>query len=231
MDRLNFKEHKFGLEGTKYVKECLSHGKTLAQNILNSLNLDAGYVVTLLPSDTDPEAAVDFEHGVLPLPPESEWHDSLAENGSKSVWVPIHNMNFYVESIVEAFLHAKEGHVCIIEENLARAGDPALSSRKIRPLIFDSEVYYLLRGKWVKRTEIEEAIKQSHTIPYFIGALTFLPKGINFLKSDGFLAIEEIKILAENAQKIFVGAYDGEGYLIWHRAKTSTKLQLLPSHN
>jgi hypothetical protein len=52
-----------------------------------------------------------------------------------------------------------------------------------------------------------------------IGALTWLPPEKAISARQRKLTLEQLKLMAERTVKLFTVAYDGEGYLIWHRAK------------
>ena len=61
-------------------------------------------------------------------------------------------------------------------------------------------------------------IRKAHNVyPGLIGVMTSLPEGHYLALEKKKITSEELKLLAERAEKIIVGAYDGEGYLIWSK--------------
>lgn len=214
------REITLGPEATEYIRKCLDDRNTLARYLLQKLDLGRGRVVTFLPSDVTAEAAKQFTTGgKLPMPPESQWRYAEGE-GSKWTMVPIPDTDSYLVAIIEAFLSAKEGRVCIFEDALSRPNDPILSRSAARLLTFHNEVYHFLSGRAVKSSQIRQTIRQAKSIPLFIGALTSVPEKSSFSHKARKITItsdERLRGLAARSEKIVVGAYDGEGYLIWNK--------------
>ena len=214
-----YKEITLGPEAIEYIRKCLSDGNTLARYLLQKLNLDRGRVVTFLSSDVTAEAAKQFTTGgKLPMPPKSQWR--YAE-GERSKWrmVPIPDTDSCLVAIIEAFLNAEEKRVCIFEDDLSRPNDPILSRSVARLLTFKDEVYHFLSGRDVESSKIRQTIRQAKSIPLFIGAMTSVPEESSFSYKARRITITSdklLRILAERTEKIVVGAYDGEGYLIWN---------------
>jgi len=214
---IKYREEKLGAEAVLYIRKCLSAGNTLAQNLLKNVTFENGYVTAMLPADILAKDATDFEEGIFPPSRHSEAEISTGIDKPKTGCLPASDMDFYLASMIEIFLNASESHICVLEDALFRPGDPILSKRKQEPIIFGDEVYYFLRGKDVSIDDIADTIKQVKSIPIFVGAMTSLPKGRTLLKSSDVLTLKEIAFVAKNVEKIFVGAYDGEGNLIWHK--------------
>jgi hypothetical protein len=63
---------------------------------------------------------------------------------------------------------------------------------------------------------ILNTISESSSIPIFIGFMTSIDPNIQkYIGCKQYIKEEILTIMADRAEKIFVGAYDGEGYLIW----------------
>jgi hypothetical protein len=216
-----YKEITLGPEAIDYIRKCLRDGNTLASYLLQKLNLDRGRVVTFLSSEVTAEVAKQFTTGgKLPLPPKSQWRYTEGES-SKWRMVPIPDTDSCLVTIIEAFLSAEEKRVCIFEDALSRPHDPILSRSVARLLTFNDEVYHFLSGRDVESSKIRQTIRQAKSIPLFIGAMTFIPEESSFSYKARKMTIasdELLRVLAERTEKIVVGAYDGEGYLIWNRA-------------
>jgi hypothetical protein len=212
---IKFKEQKLGTEAVVYIKKCLSAGNTLAKYLLKTVTFENGYVTTMLPAGILAKDTTDFEEGIFPRHLEAEI--STASDQPKTVCLPAPDMDFYLASVIEEFLNASENHVCILEDALFRPGDLILLKRKQKPIILGDEVYYFFQGKGVSIGDIADMIKQVKSIPIFVGAMASLPEGRTLEKPNAVLTSEEIAFVAKNVEKIFVGAYDGEGNLIWHK--------------
>ena len=115
---------------------------------------------------------------------------------------------------VQEFLSEAENHVCVFEDPLARAGDPVLRNVDTRYVEFGAEIYHLILNSDSDLTYIRKVLKRAKGIPTFVGVFTEWQASraekspLNFSKKD-------IKALATRAQKLVVGAFDGESYLIW----------------
>jgi len=87
----NFKEITLGIEGIEYIrgntkdKLTLDNGKTLSNYILKNVNLEEGYVTTLIPEEVDIKEALKFEMAIIPILPESEWKYYTMPNGEEVV--------------------------------------------------------------------------------------------------------------------------------------------------
>jgi hypothetical protein len=81
-----------------------------------------------------------------------------------------------------------------------------------------TEVYHVVRSDNASLAEVEQS---------FVDASSWLTIGtlsigiIDGLTDRGELSLATLTDMAEKAQIVIVGAYDGEGYLVWERtAKT-----------
>ena len=214
-----YKEIILGYTAIGYIRECLSYGLTLSKYISESVDLDTGQVMTAFPEDANLRTIYKLEYGgILPTLPESEWHRVTGKDGSESIIVPKYPFTSYVVFTIRSFLESDTERICIFEDAVARPNDSALKRRKSHFVTLQDEVYDLLTKRESSDRDIEQAIKETgYDHPPLICAMTSLP-----CEEHGFLARQEItseilRVLAERTEKIIVGAYDGEGYLIWHR--------------
>src|SRR5690349_22612286 len=103
--------------------------------------------------------------------------------------------------------------VCIFEDALARSDDPWISCRDTRILTFNDEVYHFLSQNDIAE-QIVKTIRRATTAWQTVGLMTYL-KPHNRIKDGLEIGVDELQVFADRASKIVVGAYDGEGYLIW----------------
>ncbi len=213
----NFREIHLGSEALEYIRASLAQGKTLASYLLQRPDLENGHVLTFLPPQVSEEQVKEFTFGgKLPTPPAETHTFFTAKDGSRYKAIPIPNTDFWLVAAVEDFLKAGEGAICCFEDALAKPGDPWLSALDTPVWVFQDEVYHFLVYTDPKGRKIESVIRRAKSIfPPLIGAFTFVTKKIEAVVDARGLGSTELKTLAENAEKIVVGAYDGEGYLIW----------------
>lgn len=209
-----YREIPLGREALVYLRACLARGKTLARFLLARRDLSEGRIVTLLPPEADLACLHDFENGILPLPP-SEAHVRLPQpDGSSATLVPVPNTDPALADLVRGFLAAGAGRVCLFEEALGRPSDPWLASVTVPFWVHGEELYWVVTDP--DPAAIEDAITRAASFaPPTIAALSQRPDAA---PSHGSAMTEHaLAALARRAEQILVGAYDGEGYLVWTR--------------
>lgn len=211
-----YREIKFGSEATKYIYECLKDGKTLSKYLLEKLDLKSGKITTFLPADISDEEAKQFTEGKLKEPPPQTHKHITAEDGTKWKMVPKLDMSFWLVTAIQTFLSNGEKRCCIFEDANAQPNDPYLASMKTRFLTFNKEVYHFLSWEDLDAERILQTIRHAESW-LFIGAMTSIPKEKDFYLEVGKITSDELSALAERTEKIIIGAYDGEGYLIWNK--------------
>lgn len=214
----HFREITLGTEAIDYIRQRLASGNTLATWLLQRADIDNGRVVTFLPPYVNEEAAKEFTTGGKISEPFFESHENVT-NDQASAWkmVPTPNTDLLLVETIQAFLTTGEERICILEDPLAKANDPGLTTAGARVLVFKEEVYYLLSEPEVEGKRVLESIRRAATHWLFIGAMTSMPKGFAFTPDTQQLTARELRAIAEQTEKIIIGAYDGEGYLIWNR--------------
>jgi hypothetical protein len=204
-----FREHRLGSPANEHILECLKYGHTLSRHLLRRRQgLKEGRVITRLPLGANTGELDKFEWGGK-YPPAA---DAKGLPSARDDLV----------SRIGDFLKRKEGGVCIFENYLARRTDPALSRARSRVRLYGDEVYHVLTEEDAKPEPIKAAVAEAEGLPIFIGALSTLPQGSRIYSAQRELAGEELRALADRAEKIIVGAYDGEGYLIWGSRRVQT---------
>jgi hypothetical protein len=126
--------------------------------------------------------------------------------------------------MIQEFLEQGDARICLFESAVAKPTDGFLSTpdaKDLRVLTFQEDVYYLLKEN-ADREKIDKNLRyaKSHLI---LGVLVHPSDQDKFLLPDEGplrkeLTLDELKVLAEETEEIIIGAYDGEGYLIWKRS-------------
>jgi len=141
-----------------------------------------------------------------------------APNGSTTRLEPKFDPDPGLLPIIEAFLRTAPGHIFIVENALARPSDPVLSSYGSHLLMFDEEVYHLLLPQDRDEKIISQTLREAgYPYPPLVGALASGAEEIGLSGESQQITFVQLRASAERAAKIIVGAYDGEGYLIWSR--------------
>ncbi len=215
-------ETVLGNEAISYIKDRLSNGQTLAKFLLANSDLDSGKVVTFLPPSANHSRVRDFKRGgLLPTRPESEWIHAIGPIGQQFVMKPVPKADEGLVRVIQNFLKSSKAHLCIFENSLARPSDPYLKELLSSMLILGEEVYHLLKSEDADEKTIRNTVSEARSY-LEIGAMTSttLPDQL-FTKKE--ITANELKTLALNTQNIVVGAYDGEGYLIWSKPEPGIK--------
>jgi hypothetical protein len=207
-----YKEIDLGLEGFEYVKECLQSGKTLSGFLIHRIQESQGAVTTFLPSHVTESAAKEFHFGgkAIVLPNDGSVFSKEAVEVKTRF-----NAVEQLSSVISKFLVKNDQCLCIFEDALASTGDPFLLSTDNRFASYGDEVYYILCNEDAARLDkIVKTIRQANSW-LCIGAMASLPANCESILKSGKLSRRDLEVIAKGTQKIIVGAYDGEGFLIW----------------
>lgn len=208
-------ELPLGKESLGYIKEQLSVGRTLSSTILSTCDLELGSVVTYMPAGVSLEQAHEFTTGgKLPTSDPSSWV-SLPEGG---VVVPIPSIMDLLPGEVHEYLQAGTNRVWVFEDFNASPSDPVMKKVRSRYVALGNEVYYPLDRNSDEQA-IREAADQAYSFVSFIGVGARLSP----LDAERFSRVKEIEEsdlqrLVSGLDLLTVGAYDGEGFLLWRRS-------------
>lgn len=216
-------EYTLGPAALDFIREeRLAVGHTLAKLLLQSLDLHSGRVSVFFPPGLSvDQLQLDFEGGgMLPFPPESEGRRFTQDDGMKVVVTPVPQVDSDLIAIIMKHIQTGDEPLCIMENAMVKPSYPAASDSETQILVFRDEVYHLVRGGLLSARYIRRAIGKADSGFMLIGALTSLPRESAILPTEREIAVEKLRLMAERTVKVFTVAYDGEGYLIWHRPKT-----------
>lgn len=224
MTEQQYQEFVLGPEAITYVREWLQKvGKTLGKALLQGHVLERGCVSTMLPAYVTKERAKAFEAGVHREPPPETHLLVTTANGKRWRQVPKPTAEACLVKIIQEFLNTFEGRLCVFEDYPARPTDPWFQRREFQSkvFVFGEEIYHIV--DWRTAEEIRTTINAAEAAwPPLIGALTSVPQDNRLfcelpMTRFGTLHKEDLKIMAQRTEKIIVGAYDGEGYLVWSK--------------
>ena len=214
------KKFVLGSEAIDYVRKCLEAGNKLAELVLEDVELEKGNVITFFPSFVKKKELNKFDiGGKLSQPFKAQWINR--ENG---VSIPSSIDNYLVSKIKNNLTNFKNG-LCVFEDFLANPKDPCLSNKRNSIYVYKNDVYYFLFAQDVTKEKINQIIKWSSALPIHLGYIISDLKNNDFImtsnKENTNLSKSELKIIVKRIKRIIVGAYDGEGYLIWSKKDIS----------
>lgn len=197
------KKVSYGSEAISYIKGELGNGGVYAKRLLR-LPLDGGKVYSYLPVSVDPASIRNFA-----------WSTYL-DHGVKM----LHEVYPKIVSQITSFLSNQENRYAIFS-TYASVGDGFLDKDKTlaRYVSYNSNVYFCISSKNHSKENIMYALKFAAGWPRIHG-LTSLPSNVQPLQSRQALTKKQMNYLADRTDYIIIGAYDGEGYLVWGRDKT-----------
>jgi hypothetical protein len=216
-----YSERSLGPQAIDYIRQRLTHGKSLARHLLEALDLERGSVIACLPPNVGDQEALQFkEGGKLPHPDPSTFRYLTDEQGRTSRLEPVPNTDPWLVSLVQHFLSQSADRVCIFEEFYAEPSDPLWSkkeSKREAASFVDDEVYYVLVSG-DSEEQLREAVGWSQQAwPALLAAMTSMTADEPIPSDRRNISPALLKPLAGRTERLAVGAYDGESYLIWSK--------------
>jgi len=197
---MNYQTIRLGAEAKNYIIKCLGMGLTMGRSILRQHDINTGEVVACLDDFVDSER-------IQQLTVESLRWSSVSDTGL--------SIDCLIDSIIE-HLSKSDANVCILEDADSEPQFTFMQKETSRYMVHEKEVYFVLTPAQRSRKEIDAALITSQSLWLFIGAMTSIPEGTNW-EGKKELSKEELEDLAARAEKVFVAAFDREGYLMWSK--------------
>ena len=202
------RKYVLGKPAIKYSKEVMADGLTIFKQILEVIDINQGYIYTVLPDGVDINAIKDYDQG--------GFTDDYTNRRERVR--PIITVEEHVLESIQSFLSACNGNpTCVLEEAISHPDDPCMK-RVIAPYaLYQQEIYYYLTQR-SNLESIKEAIKEAHSAyPPLLASMANLTDEDAAILESGQISLEFIKRFAEKTEHIIVGAFDLEGYLIWDK--------------
>ena len=196
--------------GIRYMKHVLSQGHTLARFLLKSIKPQGGIMFILSPDPLDPLQVLQFDSGHFPQEPVS-----ATIGGSPGTMSPVADSDDEFIRLISELLEAP-GSVCLIENFFASAGDPWFQRVKSCVVTYDGEVFHAVFSEDHTEHMIADAVREGRGIPILVGAVgRIASETAEAVQREKVITTSALKSIAETARLIFVGAYDGEGFVCW----------------
>ena len=122
-------------------------------------------------------------------------------------------------SYIWEYLKEDENRLCLLENYHASSTDPWLERRKSQVVFLDTKVYHVATKVSGSADEVLNAIREAHGNWIFMGVLAQVQNSKYWLDAST-IVIDDLKDVVAHATHVIVGAFDGEGYVVW-QAKES----------
>jgi hypothetical protein len=199
----------------EYIERILANGHTLAKFLHRIIKTQTGTIFILAPDVLGTLQVFQFNSGHFP----QEIVPVTTEGVPGSISVVADSGDDFVRIIYEQL--EIPSSVCIMENLMAAAGDPWLQRAKSCTVTHESEVFHIVFNEDRLPDKIADAISDARRGPDFIGAIGELKiEIIKSIRNHEIVTTSELQKIAQTAWLIFVGAYDGEGFVIWKKDKS-----------
>lgn len=196
-----------------HLRQKLGSGKTLARLLLESVDFATGAVAVLNAVALSGSLITEFNWGHVAPAPESAQYIKI--QGRPFLAYPMANSYEHLIEVIYSSMESPES-ICLMENMLASPNDPWLNRAKSRLATYGSEVYHILTSSDRSKEKIEDTLREAESLPVFVGAVGPQPRDrIAYDSEHVTISLGQLKSFAKSAYCIFVGAYDGEGYLVW----------------
>lgn len=190
-----------------YVTQVLQGSRRrLGENILGGMDLGDGEWFAWGIADRPFPASFE-EGGLMPEAPEETWLRS-----ETAIAKPIQGARQELCDELEGFLDSDARHCCLISNELHDIGEPITETLAERALL-GRDVYHLLTNR-TPRHLVMEVIRDADSIPISYGVLSC---DTDLAAQRNALSEERFKAIIANARGLYVGAFDGESYLVFRR--------------
>ena len=206
-------ETTLGRPAFDYLSRILERPRELCRSLKRTLDLNSGRITTCLPPGVPREAIDQFEvGGKLPQPTER-----TPVSGGYTVRLP--TLDDELVARIQAYLGTEASAFCVFENARLRPNYPAANRLQgLRTVMCGDTVCHFLDASDKNVTDlIQRTVRllRSAGPPYLLGCAGRLSPETHL--EEGAIEGKDLDRLTKSTQQLFVGAYDGEGFLTWHR--------------
>jgi hypothetical protein len=212
----NLDEIILGQDALEYITESLRDGEELSAMVLKTIALEAGNVVTYLPIGTASSSIKQFRSGGILGSPSGATATAVDQHKAPARFSAIPNLDNSLISIVTDHLKSTPSALCLFENRLAKPADPWLRHSKLHNVTLGTSVcHYLTSNDSFDAELVRLTINKSRSIrPPLLGVLAKLSGG-GATSQIGDVVGNDLKAIVGRMEKLVVGAYDGEGFILW----------------
>lgn len=201
-----------------FFLENLDNANALSIELLNHFKKEKGRFFTLLPKDANLDNLYRFNYGNI-LPQNPIKYGSVGSFGSQ-YYSETPSICEDLARVISDLLNQDENLSCIIDDVIRYSTDKEMKNEnqeiKNCTAYSGKDVYYLLNKDNASFPLIVECLNRNRGYWHALSILSEFP-----FKDYVGKQLEK-HIFAQiccNAQMIIIGAYDGEGYVIWERSQ------------
>jgi hypothetical protein len=225
---------KLGNDGTEYVMGSLETGRLLSSGIREHIGALAGNAVAVVPAHLSLEQLLDFRRGGKVSGTEGQTSGGRLLLRTEQ-WQPIYSLDEPLVDFVVAFLEG-ECNLCAVEHPIALPADPWLR-KHVGPselLCASDGVYFIAFSGPGKREATVDCFDVTRSSwPPTIGLLfrgvsrTHLRRTLHAVEKCEANSRRKLAQLLDRLAVVVVGAWDGEGHVLWFRDSEAELLDWL----
>lgn len=192
-----------------YVKKTIEEANQLSDLLISSLSFKDGAFFTLFPADINVEKIHEFSWGgILPQNP---IHQFVGHSWSETPSL----INEFAEFISDILIRNLNLH-CIIDDVVRYSTDSFVDKEQLQQCIKFSgrDVYYLINHDNLSIPLLVKCLQNSLSFWHSLCVISKYSMG-NCL--DQQIQYSKLKEFCLCAECFIVGAYDGEGYVLWEK--------------
>ncbi len=214
LGKMTFQDRRFDFNdaANTYIRNQLRNGNSLAVELLKQCSLENGRTHAYLPADANDEAAYKFDVGGIVTRSKYKNAQIVEQIVNGQRWKPSRNGVIHAVPLIYKWLMMHPATICIIEDAVSNLGDPCLEQVETAMLSYGKEIYHWVRSEDAS-PDIIESVLLSGQSWRSIWAVSSSPKDLHGMSKE--LTKMNIEMIARETTMLIVGAYDGEGYLVW----------------
>ena len=118
--------------------------------------------------------------------------------------------------VIQRHLSSAINTVCLLEDSTCEPGEHFDNDEHVVFLERKPEVYFLIKNEPPPIYKIESIINEAEQPNFFVGILSTASEK-RAMPTEKIISSELLHHIARRVEKVILGVYDGEGYLIWNR--------------
>lgn len=202
-------------ESLKYVHKCLAGVSVFSDSADKLIDFNDGIFFTLLPVNIDLKKLYDFGSGGIL---EQNIIEEIFVLDKKMKGQQIPNIQAEIGELICNLISSSNKLSCLIDDYNSQPDDLRDDELfRVFGIYFANEVYYRF-GRTSDSVEcIEKSLERSNT---FWHSLCMISSADLSDVQEQIITLDIIHEICRKAEMVMVGAYDGEGYVIWEKNKS-----------
>lgn len=206
----DFQIYQLDPKAYDYIADRLDDGLTLTKRLKKVIDFSKGNVLTYAPINLTPKSLVNFNGSIIDSPI-SEDGVQKVDNEQTSKWLV---------GQMRSFLSYSKDYYCIFEEADGYPASKVISRYPFKNVLYKQERYYIIDNRDSDEDILEAIVQSSSFYPLGMGIFTSIENISTYFSDNDHIEKEEFfEVAAKNTQKIYIQAYDHDGYVLWERNK------------